>query len=194
MDDDYMSFREVASEFSRLIWIVLIWSTMLWFLLWPSNAYMTSVPPAGRPASGRGFWAIVIAGVICLVVIIIGYIGLWEGRAADRSLVARCRVGLRAILFLVPLVVFACACVVCAAMFHGVIPYQGYGYNALYGSVVFAWHYFLWMGPAFAEYLFPIESVIRHPNAATEMLAQMCRVAAIITLTGAVAPTVGRRR
>ena len=58
------------------------------------------------------------------VVITAGYRSLLERTAADRSLAARSLAGLRALLFLIPTVVFTCAFVVCATMYFDVIPHQ----------------------------------------------------------------------
>src|SRR5215831_12800347 len=102
MADDYISLREFASDFfwslpeelSRFHGIVFYWSVMLWFVLWPSHSYTTDLPPADVPNWHRGFWGILFAGAWCLLLVAIGYAGIWKERAADRSPVARCLMGL----------------------------------------------------------------------------------------------------
>jgi hypothetical protein len=192
MDDDSNPFRAWAAEFSRVIWIVGYWSIALWFMFW-ADPSSKALPPIDMPNWGRGFWYMVVGSAICLLAAVFGYYGLPDQRAADRSVVERSLAGLRALLFLIPPVVFACAFAIGATMFLGLFPYQGVEYNVLYAGAVFAWHHFLWLPPDFAQNLFPTQTVIVHTDATTAVLALMCRVAAIVTLIAAVVPALGRR-
>jgi hypothetical protein len=168
------------------------WSIALWFMFW-ANPSSKALPPMDMPNWGRGFWSMIIGSAVCLFVAIFGYYGLPDQRAADRSIAERWLAAVRALLFLIPPVVFACAFAIGATMFLGLFPHQGVGYNVLYAGAVFAWHHFLWLPPEFAQDLLPTQSVIIRTNATTAVLALMCRAAAIVTLMAAVVPTLGRR-
>jgi hypothetical protein len=192
MDNDQTWFRALMPDLSRVPGIVIVWSLALLLMFWAGKP-SAGVPAADVPNWGRGFGLAILCAAICLFAIVVGYNSLLEERAAGRRLAARLLVGLRAMLFLIPLVVFACAYIIRATMSLGLVPHQGTGHSVAYTSQVFAFHYFLWPAPDLADYLFPIRSVLMHTNAATEMLAQMCRAAAIVALLGAVVPALDRR-
>ena len=192
MYDDSTSLRSWAVEFSRVIWIVVYWAIALWFMFWvdPSTK---ALPPMDMLNWSRGFWYMIVGSAVCLLVAVFGYCGLPDQRAVDRSVVERSLAGLRALLFLIPPVVFALAFAIGATMFLGLFPHQGVGYNVIYTAAVFVWHHFLWLPPDFAQNLFPTQTVIVHTDATTAVLALMCRVAAIVTLIAALVPALGRR-
>jgi hypothetical protein len=192
MEDDDTSLRSWAVQFSHTSSIAAYWAAALWFMFW-ADPSAKSLPPMDMPNWGWGFWQMIFCSAICLFVAIFGYYGLPNQRAADRSFVERGLAGLRALLFLIPPVVFALAFAIGATMFLGLFPRQGVGYYVIYSGAVFAWHHFLWLPPDFAQSLFPTQSVIVHTDATTAVLAQICRAASIVTLIAALVPTLGRR-
>ena len=193
MDDDQTLFEAWTSPFSRDWAIALSWAAMLVFMFW-ANQSRRHGPAGDRVAKlGPG----VLGGHrwrrgLPVDDTVSGYYWLLKKKAVDRSFVARSLAGLRTLLFLIPPVVFTCAFVISATMLLGLFPHQGLGYGAMHAAVYFTWHYLLWLIPGFARYFFPIQSMIIHTNATTEVLAQMCRAAAIVTLIAALAPTLGR--
>ena len=195
MDNDDTELQSWIAPYSSISTIVMYWSAMLGFLFWLDHPHAVDALPATAVSNwGRGFGGMIVCVVVCLAVVVAGYYSLLLARAVDRSLVERALAGLRALLFLIPPVVFICASIICITMYLGLFPHQATGYSPLYTSAFFAWHYFLWLVPGVAEYLFPIKAMITHTSAATEMMAQMCRAAAFVTLIGAVIPALGRDR
>lgn len=186
-------FRALTSDFSRVTGIVLSWAATLWFMFWADHS-ATSWSLANAPDWKRGFWGVVYCCVLCLFILIVGYTRLLEERPATKRFVPRLVIMCRAFLFLFPIVAFTCAFFVCAFMYIGLFPYQGEGYSALYTASLFSFHYYLWMVPYLSDAMVSLDAVIVNTDGNTYALAQMCRVAAVVTLIGTGVPALYRRR